>query len=206
MGHSRRPLIAGRPCHLEQQVRTTLISLASSALIAISAIAWANVDIGPAIGTKISANFAALDQTGTEMNFGDIAGKNGVVLSFVRSADWCPYCKQQMIDLQTIAGDLNERGFTLATLSYDAPVVLRKFSKQRDISYIMLSDEKSAMIDAFELRDPAYKPESKAYGVPRASIFIISPDGVIRAKLSEESFRDRPQVEAVLDAVDSLTQ
>lgn len=187
-------------------MRTTLISLASSALIAISAIAWANVDVGLPTGSEIPANFTALDQTGAEKKFGDIAGENGVVLSFVRSADRCPYCKQQLIDLQTIADDLSERGFALATLSYDSPAILRKFAKQRDISYVMLSDEKSAMIDAFDLRDPAYKPESKAYGVPRAAIFIIGPDGVIRGKLAEESYRDRPQVEAVLAEVDRIAR
>lgn len=188
-------------------MRATLISVLSATLAAISTFTWAdNVDIGPAIGTKIPAGFTALDQTGAQKSFADIAGENGVVLSFVRSADWCPYCKQQMIDLQTIAGDLSERGFTLATLSYDSPAILTKFAKQRDISYIMLSDEKSAMIDAFDLRDPAYKESSKAYGVPRASIFIIDPNGVIRAKLAEESYRDRPQVEAVLAEVDRINQ
>ncbi len=50
----------------------------------------------------------------------------------------------------------------------------------------MLSDEKSAMIDAFDLRDPQYKPGSKAHGVPRPAIFIIDAEGVIRA-LSEEN-------------------
>jgi peroxiredoxin len=187
-------------------MRSTLISLASSAFIAVSAIAWANVDLGPAIGSKIPADFTARDQTGAQKVFADITGENGVVLSFVRSADWCPYCKQQMIDLQTITGDLADRGYALATLSYDSPAILTKFAKQRNISYIMLSDEKSAMIDAFDLRDPAYKPSSKAYGVPRASIFIISPDGVIRGKLAEESYRDRPPVEAILAEVDGIAR
>ena len=88
--------------------------------------------------------------------------------------------------MQTITEDLTERGYTLATLSYDAPTILQKFARQRDIFYIMLSDEKSAMIDAFDLRDPQYKPGSKAHGVPRPAIFIIDAEGVIRA-LSEEN-------------------
>ena len=167
-------------------MRTTLAALASTVLIAVSAIALASIDIGPAVGSKIPAGFTALDKTGAQKGFADIAGKNGVVLVFVRSADWCPFCKQQMINLQTITEDLTERGYTLATLSYDAPTILQKFARQRDIFYIMLSDEKSAMIDAFDLRDPQYKPGSKAHGVPRPAIFIIDAEGVIRA-LSEEN-------------------
>ncbi len=187
-------------------MRTVLTAIASAAFVAMSALASAEVDIGPAVGSKIPDDFAALDQTGAQKGFEDIAGENGVVLSFVRSADWCPYCQQQMIDLQTITDDLAERGYTLATLSYDSPAVLEKFAKRRGISYVMLSDEQSVMIDAFGLRDPAYKEGSKAFGVPRPAIFIISPDGVIRGKLAEESFKVRPSVEAVLIEVDGIAR
>jgi peroxiredoxin len=55
------------------------------------------------------------------------------------------------------------------------------------------------------LRDPQYKVDSFAYGVPRPAIFVISPKGVIRAKLAEEGFKVRPTVQAVLDAVDGLS-
>ncbi len=187
-------------------MRTALTAIASTVFIAISAFAWAEIDIGPAVGSKIPAGFTALDQTGAQKRFDDITGEKGVVLSFVRSADWCPYCQQQMINLQTITDDLAERGYTLATLSYDSPAVLEKFAKRRNISYIMLSDEKSAMIDAFDLRDPAYQEGSKAHGVPRPAIFIISPEGVIRGKLAEDSFKVRPSVEAVLIEVDGITR
>jgi hypothetical protein len=48
------------------------------------------------------------------------------------------------------------------------------------------------------------KTGSFAYGVPRSSIFIISPKGVIRAKLAEEGFKIRPSVQAVLETVGGL--
>ena len=187
-------------------MRTTLTAMASTALIIISAIAWANVDIGPTAGTKIPVGFTALDQTGEHRSFSDITGENGVVLAFQRSADWCPFCQQQMINLQTIIDDLAQRGYTLATLSYGPQEVLQKFAKRQDISYIMLSDEKSAMIDAFDLRDPQYKPGTKTYGVPRPAIFIIDPEGIIRGKLAEEGYRVRPSVEAVLKEVDNIAR
>ena len=64
-------------------MRTTLAALASTVLIAVSAIALASIDIGPAVGSKIPAGFTALDKTGAQKGFADIAGKNGVVLVFV---------------------------------------------------------------------------------------------------------------------------
>lgn len=42
------------------------------------------------------------------------------------------------------------------------------------------------------LRDPQYKAGSMAYGVPQPAIFVISPQGVIRAKLAEEGAQDAP--------------
>jgi len=102
-------------------MRTAFSIFTAAVFAVISAVAVANVDIGPAIGSKIPGNFTALDKTGAKKQFNDIVGENGVVLSFVRSADWCPYCKQQMINLQTIEGDLKSRGYNLATVSYDAP-------------------------------------------------------------------------------------
>ena len=43
-----------------------------------------------------------------------------------------------------------------------------------------------------------------AYGVPRPAIFVISPTGVVKAKLAEEGYKVRPTVQAVLDSVDAL--
>jgi peroxiredoxin len=128
-------------------MRTAFSIFTAAVFAVISAVAVANVDIGPAIGSKIPGNFTALDKTGAKKQLNDIVGE-------MRSADWCPYCKQQMINLQTIEGDLKSRGYNLATVSYDAPPILDRFSRERDITYIMLSDEQSAMIDAWHSRSP----------------------------------------------------
>ena len=56
----------------------------------------------------------------------------------------------------------------------------------------------------YRLRDPQYLPGSKAYGVPRPIIFVIGTDGVIRAKLYEETFKLRPPVTAVISKLDEL--
>jgi peroxiredoxin len=67
-----------------------------------------------------------------------------------------------------------------------------------------LSDPKSEVIDLYKLRDPQYPPGNRAYGVPRPIIFILDKNGVIRAKLYEESFKVRPPVSAVISALDGL--
>ena len=42
------------------------------------------------------------------------------------------------------------------------------------------------------------------YGVPYPGIFLISSDGIIRAKFAEESYRDRPDFSDILAAAADL--
>lgn len=168
-----------------------------------SAAAWAeSIDIGPKIGAAIPASFSVHDQSDAAKTFSEITGDKGVVIAFVRSAAWCPFCQAQLRDLQTVAEPLAKRGFSLVSISYDAPEVLAKFAAKHGISYQMLSDKGSVMIDAFDIRDPQYKEGSFAFGVPRPVIFIVDKTGVVRAKLAEEGYKTRPPVDAIVSAVD----
>jgi peroxiredoxin len=70
----------------------------------------------------------------------------------------------------------------------------------------LLSDPQSKVIDGWQLRDPAYPPGNCAHGVPLPAVYVIDKRGVIRARLMEANYRQRPQPEAVLAAVDALGQ
>ena len=79
-----------------------------------------------AVGERAPA-LAAVDSAGKARTLKDVAGKNGTVLVFFRSASWCPYCKAQLIDLNAkAAAALAAKGYSLVRLSYDAPDVLAK--------------------------------------------------------------------------------
>jgi peroxiredoxin len=172
-----------------------------SGLIAVTAFAD---DLGPPVGTKAPDIGMRLDQTGKPRTLADLMSKNGLVLLFFRSADWCPYCKAQLIDVNGGVAEIEKRGYGLAALSYDSPEILAAFTAKRQIAYTLLSDPKSEVIDSYKLRDPQYPPGNRAYGVPRPIIFILAPDGIIKAKLYEESFKNRPPVGAVISKLDEL--
>lgn len=174
--------------------------LAAGLLAAAAPYAY---DVGPPVGARAPA-FTAKDATGAARSLRSVTGPNGVVLVFFRSAKWCPYCQAQLISLREAPEPLAQRGYRLAAISYDPPQVLKAFIERREINYALLSDQGSKTIDAFGLRDPQYKPDSFAYGVPQPAIFIISPQGVIRAKLAEEGYKSRPPLAAVLEAIDGL--
>jgi peroxiredoxin len=161
-------------------------------------------DLGPPVGTKAPDIGTPLDQTGHPRTLADLTGSNGLVLFFFRSADWCPFCKAQLIDINGGVAEIKKRGYTVAGLSYDSPEILAAFTAKRDIAYTLLSDPKSEVIDRYKLRDPQYPAGSRAYGVPRPIIFILDTSGTIKAKLYEESYKDRPPVASVISKLDEL--
>ena len=100
--------------------------------------------------------------------------------------------------------EIVKRGYKLAALSYDQTDVLQAFTEKRGLMFTLLSDPKSEVIDRYGLRDPAYPVGSKAHGVPKPTLFIVARDGTIKAKLFEESFKDRPQLGLVLETIDKV--
>ncbi len=179
-------------------IAATVLALAT--LVAGPAVAQIP---GPAIGSS-APKLEAVRSEGKAVGLSDITGPKGTVLVFFRSAKWCPFCQAQLIALKDAVEPLAQRGYTLAAISYDPPEVLAGFAKRQGISYTLLSDANSRMIDAFMLRDPQYKPDSFAYGVPQPSIFILAANGVVQSKLAEEGYKNRPPVATVIAEVDRV--
>ena len=180
-----------------------LVLLAALVLVAARPAVAGPIDVGPPVSATAPA-LHATDLDGRAVDLAAISGPKGVVLIFFRSAKWCPYCQHQLIEFRDAQAPLLARGYRLAAISYNSPDVLRAFAKAQHVDYTLLSDPGSATIDAFGLRDPQYKTVAFAWGVPKPAIFVLSPHGVIRAKLAEEGYKVRPSVQAVLAAVDGL--
>jgi peroxiredoxin len=159
---------------------------------------------GPAVGAMIPSDLTSVDQDGKARNLDNLKGEKGLVLVFYRSAKWCPYCKRQLVDISKNMSEITSRGYGLAAISYDSTDILKRFSDDRKLGYTLLSDPKSNIIDAFDIRNEGYKNMAFAYGVPYPMIFVISPDGTVLAKLAEEGYKERPPVHAIAEAIDAL--
>lgn len=184
--------------------RRVATALAALALSGLAGAALADAPFGPKVGTRAPAVGALPDQDGKVRTLTELAGTKGVVLMFFRSAEWCPYCQAQLIAMNGGAAAIEQRGYKLVALSYDQPDKAKAFTERRAITYTLLSDPASQVIDRWGLRDPQYKEGSRAYGVPRPAIFVIDRKGVIRASLAEETYQKRPPVEAVVAALDAV--
>src|SRR5260221_1115100 len=80
----------------------SLVTAAAGTPGAQSSSVTPTVDIqalGPQVGQMLP-DFGLPDQSGHERTFRSIVGPNGAVVVFFRSADWCPYCKTQLVELQ----------------------------------------------------------------------------------------------------------
>lgn len=167
--------------------------------------AAAPAQIGPTVGETAPA-LAALTSEGQTADLASLTGPNGLALVFVRSADWCPYCKTQLKDLEAAAAPLSEAGWSLAAISYDDVKTLSQFKAKEGLSYTLLSDTDSAMIDAFGLRNTEMREGSRYDGIPHPAIVYLRADGSVAAVMREEGYKDRPQVDVVIEAAAMLNE
>src|SRR5579863_3716648 len=100
------------------------------------------------IGNKIPL-LSGTDQFGQERNFVNLRGPNGLVILFFRSADWCPYCKGQLLSLQRATTRFKEKGIGLVGVSYDSVEILKLFTERHTITYPLLADPQSEIIKRF---------------------------------------------------------
>jgi peroxiredoxin len=159
--------------------------------------------IGLADGVQAPA-VALVDTSGAQQTFETLAGTKGTVVAFVRSADWCPFCKKQLIDLEAAAAPLAAAGWTLVAVSYDPVETLAGYKADKALSYELLSDEGSVVIKAFNLLNTDMKPGSRYDGIPHPAIVFIGADGTIKQTLREDGFKTRPAVDLVIETAEGL--
>ena len=154
--------------------------------------------LGPQVGTRVP-DFTLLDQKGQPRTLASLMGPKGLMLVFYRSADWCPYCKTQLAELQTRTADLTKNGIGLAAVSYDAVPILADFSKRRGITFPLLSDPGSATIKRYGILNTTV-PETnqQSYGIPFPGTFMLNTQGVVTSRFFEQAYQERSTVGSIM--------
>jgi peroxiredoxin len=190
------------------------------ATIAVSAQEVRRVDVsklGPQVGQAVP-DFSLPDQHGTKRTLQSIMGPKGAMVVFYRSADWCPYCKTQLLELQSQYDSLRKDGLGLVGISYDSQDILDAFSRQHGITFPLLSDVGSATIKRYGILntvaeeglgpkkdDPDVIARVKLYvsangaterqrGIPFPGTFIVDRGGRVKARFFEDSYTVRNTV------------
>jgi peroxiredoxin len=137
---------------------------------------------GIALGAKAPTTLALQTSAGKPTSLAKEMGPNGILV----------FCKAQLSGLNSIRPKLAEMGYALVSLSYDKPDKLAGFARTKGITFPMLSDQGSKLIDAMALRDPQYAAVPFANGVPYATVLVIGKDGRVKAKNVSKDYKVRP--------------
>ncbi len=81
--------------------------------------------------------------------------------------------------------------------------VLAKFAGQRKITFPLLSDPGSKTITAYGLLNQEAKG-TRIAGVPYPGTYLLDKDGIIRAKLFREGYRERHSTEELIKAAEAI--
>ena len=170
--------------------------------------------LGPQVGERVP-DFSLKDQTGKVQTLQSIMGPRGAILVFVRSTDWCPYCKTQLVELQGRAKSLQTQGLGIAVISYDSQEAHARFSQQRGISFPLLADVGSDTIEKFGLLNPVpamalgpekddpdvkalvqkyvsvVNPTARMAGIAFPGTFILDRQGRVTSRFFEDFYIER---------------
>jgi len=149
-----------------------------------------------------AAAFTLKNSAGADVSLSDLVKNGPVALVFVRSADWCPFCRRQLQDLQKDLSTLAAAGVQLIALSYDSASTNAAATAKLGLTFPLLSDPGSKVIDAYGIRNTEAK--GKAVGVPHPAVFIVDRTGMIHAKLMRDGYRERPESAEIIAAAAGL--
>jgi DsbE subfamily thiol:disulfide oxidoreductase len=124
---------------------------------------------------KEAPDFIATDLSGDEVVFSSFRGKP-VLLNFW--ATWCPYCREERPQLNSIYKEYKDRGLIVVAISVDRSVnVVRRFLRRMPADFIILHDNN--------------REAAERYGVfSLPTSFLIDRNGIVRNKFIGPNWTD----------------
>ncbi len=95
-------------------------------------------------------------------------------------------------------------GINVVGVTYDPVAHQRKFVGKHKISFPVMSDIDSIVIQQLGILNTDMPRETQYYGVPYPGIYLLDADSRVNAKFAEEDYRDRPLLKDVMDAAGKL--
>lgn len=159
---------------------------------------------GVKTGQAIPHDLRLLDQNKKPRKFEDLTGAKGIILVFVRSAEWCPFCQKQLINFNDNAKKFEQEGYNIVSVSYDTAAAMQKFITTNKPVFTMLSDPRSESIRAFGIFNEDAAIGTRSYGIANPHVYIISKDKKIQAQFAEKDYKNRPSIDKILAEVKKL--
>jgi peroxiredoxin len=150
---------------------------------------------------QVVPDFRLQDGQGKLWTRDAIMGPKGAMLVFSRSLDWCPYCKTQVIELQSRLAELKAQGLGVVVITYDSPAIMADFSRRRGITFPLLSDPGSQTIKAYGILNTTVAESTSNYGIPFPGTFLIDRAGKVTSRFFEEAYQERNTISTMMIAL-----
>lgn len=118
-------------------------------------------------GKKVP-NFEVADLEGKTHELKEYRGKEVMIVFW---ATWCPYCRNEMIDLIELRKEKSKDEFVLLAISYEKEEAIKAFVKNKNINYPIIAADAESMP----------RPYNSIPALP-ASMFI-GKNGVLKASV-----------------------
>ncbi len=150
-------------------------------------------DAGVPLNSQLP-EISVMDVEGKPQTIKQLSGEKGLILVFFRSADWCPYCKKHLVEINEWNSKLNELGYKVAAISYDSTETLSKFSKKRDLQYPLLADQNQQTMKDLNVLNDEQEPGDEHYGIPFPGVMVIDAEGKLTYKYFYKGYRKRVKI------------
>ncbi len=148
------------------------------------------IEVGPVLNQK-APDIYVVDTNKKATSIPELSGEKGLIMVFFRSADWCPFCKRHLIELNGIASQFKALGYGVSAISYDSPDILEAFSQQENINYSLLSDQQVNTMQAYNIVNAQYALGDENYGIPYPGVVVVNPAGDVVYKYFYEGYMRR---------------
>ena len=93
---------------------------------------------------------------------------------------------------------IKAQGFGLAAISYDSVAILKNFADRRGITFPLLSDPDSKIIQSFGILNESAPKNTPFSGIPYPGTYLLDPKGVVVSKYFVDDFRERDTAGEIL--------
>lgn len=138
-------------------------------------------------------------QTATETLQSDNALRSGPLVLVFYIGDFCIYCRRQLEQLESRAGDFRSAGATIWAISADTVSTSAALARSLHVSFPLPSDPDLNVVRAFGV-------ESSGSGVALPSVFVVGRDGRVAYRHVGANQADRAGVDEILQAVRSTAR
>lgn len=155
-------------------------------------------DPGPALGSHFPGVRATWNGRDIQL-LQEFSGPNGLAFVATRSAEWCPYCMKQMIQLQEYKAEYDQAGIGLVAMTYDDPELQQAFVDKHGIEYPVLHDVDTLSFRTLGILNEEYQAGDPAYGIPHPGMIVIDSQDKVVGKLFLEAYSVRVDSKASLE-------